>query len=159
MVTLHLARRSLYRAAGLLFGIIVLGMGAYGRTAADSQKKSEPVLVSMIQLIATPEKFDGRLVRLLGFAHFEWEGDALYLHREDFEANLTTNAVRLVIDGPLEKYKKLSDMHVLVDGRFSVRGPSPFGRYAGTISDIVLLERLPTRAELTPKTSENTPRR
>ena len=40
--------------------------------------------VSMVQLIATPEKFDGKFVRVHGFLNLGFEGDSLYLHRETF---------------------------------------------------------------------------
>jgi hypothetical protein len=37
----------------------------------------------MIQLIANPQAWDGKHVRVIGFLRLEFEGDALYLHRED----------------------------------------------------------------------------
>ena len=45
----------------------------------------KPVHVTLVRLIANPEKFDGKLVRVIGFLRLEFEGNVLYLHREDYE--------------------------------------------------------------------------
>lgn len=42
----------------------------------------EPRDVSLVQLIANPGDFHGGLVRVIGFCRLEFEGNALYLHRE-----------------------------------------------------------------------------
>jgi hypothetical protein len=49
--------------------------------------------VSLVQLIANPSVYQGKLVRVIGFCQLEFEGDALFLHREDFEQGLTKNAL------------------------------------------------------------------
>jgi hypothetical protein len=100
---------------------------------------------SLIQLIATPERFDGKRVRVLGFAHLEFEGDALYLHREDMVAALAVNAVGLEIDR--ERSKALRNSYVIVEGRFKALGRTSLNFHAGQIIEISRFERLPTRAE------------
>ena len=49
--------------------------------------------VSLIQLIANPEKYDGKQVQVVGFLRLEFEGNALYLHEDDYTNNLYGNAV------------------------------------------------------------------
>ena len=54
--------------------------------------------VSIIELIATPEKYDGKLVRVIGVGlietdHGDFE-DSLYLNKEDYEIH-TGNSLRL----------------------------------------------------------------
>ena len=39
--------------------------------------------VSMVQLLATPEKYDGKLVRVIGVGNLEFEGNYLSLNKED----------------------------------------------------------------------------
>jgi hypothetical protein len=48
-------------------------------------RKFDPnaVDVSVVQLIANPQLFDGKKVRFVGFLRREFEGDAFYLHRVD----------------------------------------------------------------------------
>jgi hypothetical protein len=52
-----------------------------------------PIPASMIQLIATPQRFDGKLVLVDGFLAMAREYPALFLHREDLENALLSNAV------------------------------------------------------------------
>src|SRR5437870_2929981 len=71
--------------------------------------------VSMVQLIATPEKFDGRFVHVFGFLNLEFEGDALYLHREDFVHGLDRNAVWVNQTEAMERARnKLNRHYVLI---------------------------------------------
>ena len=70
-----------------------------------------PQDVSILQLLATPEKFDGKLVRVIGFLCLAFEGDAVYLHREDFDHGLTQNA--LWVDVPEKRDESLSRQDVL----------------------------------------------
>jgi hypothetical protein len=49
--------------------------------------------VSMVRLLAEPDKFDGKRVRTAGYIHFEFEGNAIYLHEEDLTHGLLKNAL------------------------------------------------------------------
>jgi hypothetical protein len=69
----------------------------------------EPTDVTLVQLIANPEKFDGRLIRVIGFLRLEFEGDVLYLHREDFEKQLTENGLWLNAGKCLGHFLRQSD--------------------------------------------------
>jgi hypothetical protein len=48
---------------------------------------------SLLELITRPEVYDGRRVRVIGFVNFEFEGNALYLAKTDWEHGLTRSAV------------------------------------------------------------------
>src|SRR5262249_1884257 len=73
--------------------------------------------VSMLQLITTPEKYDGRVIRVLGFLWLELEGNALYVHREDYENRLLFN--RIGLTPPSEDYSALRGQYVIVEGGFN----------------------------------------
>jgi hypothetical protein len=75
--------------------------------------------VSMIQLIANPDRYDGSPIRLIAFLNLEFEGNALYLHREDYEKSLSSNAIWISLTDQQEKSsRKLSGGYVLVEGTF-----------------------------------------
>jgi hypothetical protein len=40
-----------------------------------------PERVSILTLLAAPDRYAGKNVRLMGFVNLEFEGDAIYLHR------------------------------------------------------------------------------
>jgi len=95
--------------------------------------------VSIIDLIANPEQYDGKPVRVMGFAHFEFEGEAIYLHREDFDQGLTSNGIWLDTGdkgGPAE----LSDQYLIVEGTFVAAGRGHLGMWSGEIGKITRME-------------------
>ena len=58
----------------------------------SNAQKEEPLEVSLIQLIATPERFDGKLVQVWGFLDFD-ERSFLFLHKEDHDNAMFSNAI------------------------------------------------------------------
>src|SRR5688572_9432758 len=53
---------------------------------------------SIIELIARPEVYDGKRVQVIGFVNFEFEGNGLYVSKEDWEQSIYRNGVW--IDSP-----------------------------------------------------------
>jgi hypothetical protein len=94
--------------------------------------------VSLIQLIATPEQYDGQVVRVIGFVHIEFEGNAIYLHREDYEHNIIGNA--LWLDHPEcvtgAKGKPLISGYALVEGTFNAKNRGHMSLFSGAIVNI-----------------------
>ncbi|WP_051979571.1 hypothetical protein [Edaphobacter aggregans] len=106
--------------------------------SADDTAKS----VSLIQLIANPRAWDGKKVRLIGFLRLEFEGDALYLHKEDFEHSISNNAVW--IDRPRDltsaQEKAMNTQYVICEGTFRATDKGHMDMFSGTISGINRLE-------------------
>lgn len=59
--------------------------------------------VSIVQLIANPERYDGKRVQLIGFLRIEFEGTAVYLHCEDYERGIEKNALWINIPAGISK--------------------------------------------------------
>jgi len=90
----------------------------YGNT------NDKAINVSIINLIATPEKYDGKLVRVTGVGRYEFESNALFLSEEDYENNITLNAVSLDYNYDKLKVKsheldKMNGDYVAVEGVFN----------------------------------------
>jgi len=140
--------------AGALRAIVVLDLALWWPIAAwahPPQAVEPPLTVSIVQVIASPEQFDGKRVRLLGYVHFEDEGNALYLHREDFEANLISNSLLLHLTfEDWKTFRSLSDRYVIVEGRVRAPKRGPTSYRAGVLREITRLERLRSHAETAP---------
>lgn len=65
--------------------------------------------VSIVQLIANPKRFDGKKVRPQGFLRLTFEGNAIYLHREDYVWCIFTNALWIGVpdDLPIEEWSEI----------------------------------------------------
>ena len=109
---------------------------------------AERLDVSLIQLIASPRDYHGKLIRVIGFCRLEFEGSALYLHREDFERGISKNAIWLSLGWPVpEPRRRMSDEYVLVEGTFDAEGQGHMGMFSGELHSISRMERWAPRTE------------
>ncbi len=94
--------------------------------------------VSIIQLISSPEKYDGKYIQIIGFVRLEFEGDAIYLHEDDYKYGLTRNGLWLSLtEGCCGKDLRIFDQkYVLVEGTFSARNHGHMGLFSGAIENI-----------------------
>jgi len=98
--------------------------------------------VSLIQLIAQPEKFEGKRVRFIGFLRVEFEGNAIYLHREDFDHGIGKNGLWVAIPDDMTKQQRDEvNMHyVICVGVFAARWQGHMGMFSGEIRSVRRLQ-------------------
>jgi hypothetical protein len=100
-------------------------------------KAEEPVDVTLVQLIANPQHFDGKLIRVIGFLRLEFEGNVLYLHREDYENAILGDGIWVDVTPEIKKQSKTLNMnYVLLEGIFSSRDRGHMGMWSGAIQKI-----------------------
>lgn len=115
-----------------LIGLLTIGL----------QGVAQPIDVSMLSLIAAPKDFDGKQVRVIGFARLEFEGNAIYLHKEDYLHGILKNGLWLDIDSLPRKAGAIPDnQYVIVEGTFSMKDQGHLGLWAGSIQKITRLDR------------------
>jgi hypothetical protein len=97
-------------------------------------------MVSMVRLIAVPEKYAGRQVQVLGFLSIAEEEEALYLSQEDYLHGVATSSLSLRLAGDQRnRAKALNLKYVLVEGTLSLqKGPFKWGN--ATIVNVHRLE-------------------
>ncbi len=118
--------------------LLLIGF-ALTRTAA--QERTRPESVSLIQLIANPDKYDGHQVRVIGFVRIEFEGNAVYLHEEDDKYAISDNALWLSLPNTkskeeYERYHALDGKYVIIEGVFSSKNRGQMGMFSGSIGHI-----------------------
>jgi hypothetical protein len=98
--------------------------------------------VSLIQLIANPQAYDNKTVRITGFLHLEFEGNVIYLHREDFQYGLTKNGLWIDVpkDMTKEQIKAVNDQYVICTGRFVAGMHGHMGLNSGEVTNVSRLE-------------------
>ena len=110
---------------------------------------SGPIEVSLVHLLADPGRYDGREVVVVGFCRLEFDGNALYLHREDFEQSIVKNAVWLDLDSPIpQTYRDLSDKYVIVEATFNARDKGHEGLFSGELRAIRRMDANMARADI-----------
>lgn len=92
--------------------------------------------VSLIQLIATPEKFDGKLVTVEGLLGFD-EHPVLWVHEEDAKHWLLANSVRISPSKEMQRDKETINLkYVAITGVFRAARTGSESYEGGGISDI-----------------------
>jgi hypothetical protein len=101
-------------------------------------------LVSLVRLLADPKEYDGKRIMLVGFLHLEFEGNAIYIHRDDKLYRISKNAL-WVSFSPGINTKACQDKYVLIEGEFSATETGHMGLFGGTVKAIDRCVPLPTR--------------
>jgi hypothetical protein len=113
----------------------------------------QPINVSMINLIADPEKFDGKVISVDGFLAIESEDARLYLSQEDYRHYIPENGIFIDVNKVVSKNMEKVDGHYAgLVGVFYQRGaPVSVGSHS-RITDIRLCAPLLEFTEKRPRT-------
>ena len=96
--------------------------------------------VSLVQLIATPERFDGKRVLIKAFVSLEFEGTAAYLHSDDFTHGLTANAIWLDVHPSRGKPR-----YMVLEGTFCATCGGHLGMFTGALTNVTRMSALDIR--------------
>lgn len=97
--------------------------------------------VSIVQLIAAPDKYDGKVVRVIGVAQVEFEGNVICLSKEDLKNGVTKNCLwhspnykqMTVSESILSKFNA---KYVLMEGTFNPRNTGHMGLTSGALENV-----------------------
>jgi len=122
------------RSAKIYFVIFIMSIMCSLNVKA--QQKDGPISISIISLLANPEKYNGQTIRIVGYVSIEAEGTAIFLHREDKVHSIFKNAIALHLNSrDLDKSKKLNANYVMIEGVFD-SNTGPMGLYGGSIHSV-----------------------
>ena len=82
-----------------------------------------PAALSVMQIIAAPEKYDGRVVGTVGYLALRDDHGILYLHREDYDFGLYVNGLNIQFEPKLtgEDEARFNLHYVYLSGKFEQR--------------------------------------
>jgi len=95
---------------------------------------------SLISIIANPEKYNNKRVQVIGYLNLDFEGNAIYLHKEDYLKHISQNGLWVEFSKNLVKkvnLKLLNNNYVILLGTFRAEKFGHLGLFGGTIEDIV----------------------
>jgi hypothetical protein len=95
--------------------------------------------VSIIQIIANPEKYDGKVVRFEGVTNIEFEGNGIYLSKEHWKAHVQSFAIWMDLSDELTKGRKwLNGKYCIVEGTYHATDHGHMGLYMGSLSNVTM---------------------
>lgn len=104
---------------------------------ADSHAITHAIDTGIQQIIANPARFEGRRVRVAGFMHLQFEGEALYMREQDYISLLFKNGVWLDLsESQTRRALPLNDHYVTIEGTFYARERGHFSLWSGSIKKI-----------------------
>ncbi len=104
---------------------------------AEPLVAAEPLDVSLVQLIARPKDYDGKIVRVIGFVRLEFEGNGIYLHEDDYKHSIYKNGLWIDVTKDMQKRKvELDQKHVFLEGTFNAKDTGHLGLWSGSIQKI-----------------------
>ena len=109
---------------------------------AEGGSPEQPITASLIAIVAAPERFHQKWIRVAGFVALEFENKAVYVRKDDFDNVLLPNG--LWLDVARDNTFLLSDPgYAVVEGQFdSEKHPEAF---SGAIVEIRRITPLPPR--------------
>jgi hypothetical protein len=127
----------------------LLFLGVITCSAQDAKRRQEGGIpgheysISIVRLIATPEKYHNKQIQVEGYLNLEFEGDAIYLHEEDYKKGLTRNGFWVSFSNKLDKkaIPKLNKGYVLIEGTFDMNSRGHMGLFGGEIRNITRITK------------------
>jgi hypothetical protein len=113
------------------------------KSEKEQTLSSDKFDISIIKLIATPEKYHGKQIQVIGYLNLEFEGDAIYLHKEDYSKGISNNGFWVNFSKETIEKKNLNDYnkkYVIIVGTFDMNDRGHMGMFGGTIKNITRLD-------------------
>lgn len=130
----------------ILITLIVLGfLGCKSAKNSTSIVKDKAESISLISLIANPEKYHKKTVIVEGYFTMETEGQAIFISKNDYQTMMFKNAIYLYIN-----YNSLKEMnieepykgYVKIEGVFNKDLKGSYSSYSGGLEKITNISRL-----------------
>ena len=131
----------------IILFVLLYALIAYSGELFDS--------ISLIQLIANPDVYDGNQVCVSGYLHNRKESSALYLSRIDADYQITKNAVAVIYAkkvniAPIPELKYKPDLkidhfdskYVKLYGTFAHKFIKGTEKYSGTLYEVTKVEEI-----------------
>jgi len=125
----------------ILLCIILGSINIIGSEVEIMKKTTE--MVSMIQLLANPEKYDDKPIRVVGFTLVSPMTALIYPSHIDYEHNIGLNAIVLVLDRVekksgyiMKKNDKVQRQYSIIEGTFKADKRYRNLTYGGKIENI-----------------------
>lgn len=126
----------------MLIAVFSLITSASSWAQAPSEDAPHAPPISIVTLLAEPVSKIPQRVQVAGFLVLEFEGQALYLHREDYQQGLTRNAIRIALTAQQEmQFKDFSGSYVLVEASFK-KVPNSEDTFTGSLFNVRRIVRL-----------------
>jgi hypothetical protein len=109
--------------------------------ASQAHDERNYVQVSLIRLLANPERYDGKHIMVEGIAYFDskYGINGIFLSRDDKRAGNGLNGLFVVFDPTLPSVDHLNDQYVLARGTFRAQEKGHLSSFSSSLCDVTLV--------------------
>jgi len=101
------------------FAFLILAILALSKSGSAQAPHAEPPAVSIVQLLASPDKYDGKRVAAFGFLTIGQENNNLYFGKTDYDNDLLVNSIWIGLSNEmLKRIGELNMKYVRIVGVF-----------------------------------------
>ena len=142
-------RRSWFTPAIVIAAILSLNpLAAIAWTVSNTEQNQIDILqpVSIVRVIANPDEYNGRRVRLAGYLITSFEQSAVFLDRESYDQGIYANAIWLQVPPQMtnSERKHLSGQYVSVQGTFLADFKGHVNAFSGELGSIEQIDVIPS---------------
>lgn len=113
---------------------------AVGESFGIAREGDQPVeFPPFIRVVARPELYHSKRIQLIGYMNLEFEGNALYLSKEQYLHSESADALWIDVEG-LKVKPPFARGWVIIEGTFNGERRGHLGMFAGTIESITRLQ-------------------
>jgi len=112
-----------------------------------AEPKAEPLSVSLVNLIATPEAYEGKMIELTGFSSLEFEGNAVYFSEQDYRYGVWKNSISLSFKSKPDNLWLCHNEYCRILGIFSKTTPSSAGPHEGRRSGFLSVQEIELQSD------------
>ena len=103
--------------------------------------------ISLINIIANPDQFNNKHIRVIGVSRIEFENNAIYISRESYDNYLSKNGLWIEFGENYPKeniqaFKKYNGQYVVVEGIYDMKNKGHMDAFSGAIKRITRFELL-----------------
>jgi hypothetical protein len=101
--------------------------------------KSTSNNISMINLIASPEKYNGKKIKIIGFVNAEFGKNGVYLSKDDYENSIYKNGILISQPESVRKNildKNLDKRYMYIEGTFKMNEADYNGPWSGKLERV-----------------------
>lgn len=132
----------------VVIGVICTSGVFLFRTSAQTDMSKVPEQMRpaeqlpLVRLVVSPEKYHGKRVRVIGFVRLEFEGNAVYTYKEDYQHGLIGNGAWINVPATLDAQgqKNRNMKYCLIEGTFDAKNRGHLGLWSGSIKNISRFE-------------------
>jgi hypothetical protein len=99
--------------------------------------------VSLISLIATPERYDNQKIYVEGFMHLGFEDNGLYLNETDYKNSIMQNSLWVKVSREQAKqFAKAQNKYVVIKGTFNGTFKGHEDMWSGSLDKVISVDTL-----------------